>query len=114
MLCLVARDEDYDNNGKVEYSIVSGNNDTLFHIDGTSGTLSSESLNFEDKRVHKLIIKATDHGVTPRSSFATVEILVKNLNDPPTFESNEITGRVSVSVYFIKFKITYPIFCSFE
>ena len=94
MLCLVAKDEDYGNNEKVEYSIVSGNDENLFHIDGTSGTLSSEPLNFESKRVHELIIKATDHGVPPRSSFTTVKVLVKNVNDPPKFESNEITGTV--------------------
>ena len=93
MLCLVAKDKDHGDNGKVKYSIMSGD-ESLFHIDQQSGTLSSESLNFEDTGVHVLRIKATDHGTPPRSSFTTVEVLVRNMNDPPKFESSEITGRV--------------------
>jgi protocadherin Fat 4 len=94
----VAKDEDDGNNAKVNYNIVSGNK-SLFHVDLMSGTLSSESLNFEDTRedtrAHVLRIKATDHGNPPRSSFTTVKVLVKDVNDPPKFESNEITGTVS-------------------
>ena len=91
MLCLVAKDKDYGDNAKVNYKIISGNN-TLFDVDPQLGILSSESLNFEDARVHDLRIKATDHGNPPRSSITTVEVLVKNVNDPPKFESSEITG----------------------
>ena len=99
LLCLVARDKDRGKNAEVNYVIVSGNK-TLFHINDTSGTLSSESLNFEDTMKHVLRIRATDHGDLPRSSFTTVEVLVKNVNDAPTFESEEIAGRVSESSPF--------------
>ena len=94
LLCLVAKDKDYGDNAKVNYEIISGNK-TLFYVDPTLGILSSESLNFEDARVHNLRIKATDHGDPPRSSVTTVEVLVKNVNDPPKFESNEITVSIS-------------------
>ncbi|CAB4016043.1 protocadherin Fat 3 [Paramuricea clavata] len=93
LLCLVARDKDRGKNAEVNYVIVSGNK-TLFHINDTSGTLSSESLNFEDTRKHVLRIRATDHGDPPRSSFTTVEVLVKNVNDAPTFESEEIAVSI--------------------
>ena len=91
MLCVIARDKDVGNNAKVSYDIVTGNK-SLFSINVTSGTLSSKSLNFEDRRVHVLKVRATDHGDPPRSSFTTVEVLVKNVNDPPQFESKKITG----------------------
>ena len=94
LLCLVAKDKDYGDNAKVNYEIISGNK-TLFYVHPTLGILSSESLNFEDARGHDLRIKATDHGDPSRSSVTTVEVLVKNVNDPPKFGSNEITVSIN-------------------
>lgn len=110
MLCLIARDKDYGNNAKIKYDIVSGNKD-LFYIDDVTGTLSIESLNFEDSREHKLTVRATDHGNPPRFSHSNVEVLVKNINDPPKFESNEVTGMLSIKSLYksIKSKISYPV-----
>ena len=94
----MAKDEDSGDNAKVNYMIVSGNT-TLFHVHPTSGVLSSESLNFEESKNHvfTMTVMATDRGHPPRSSIATVKVLVKNVNDPPKFESDTITGTANLT-----------------
>ena len=99
LICLQARDKDTGSNGKVRYEITAGNNENLFGINFNTGALSSLSLDFESSEEHSLTIRASDHGVPPRSSETTVKVIVKDTNDPPRFKANNVTGIATF--YFV-------------
>ena len=114
LLCLLARDRDTGANGKVMYEIVAGNDQNLFTINAHSGTLSSDSLNFEDRKGHTLIIRATDQGVPPRSHQTTVKILVTDVNDPPKFSADDIKGILPLDFWLSKVHISVVSLKSFS
>ncbi|KAK3099997.1 hypothetical protein FSP39_013258 [Pinctada imbricata] len=84
---LTALDQDKGANAEVSYTIVAGNIDLAFAVDETLGIVSvAKELDKTVKSQYKLIVVATDNGVVPLSSTATVHIMVTmSTNAPPKF-----------------------------
>nr|XP_022911091.1 cadherin-related tumor suppressor [Onthophagus taurus] len=91
-----ATDLDSGNNGKITYSIVSGDDRNEFKIseDGTVST--AKLLDRETQTIYNLIITATDKATTPQkklSSSAQATITLKDVNDvSPEFTSSNETS----------------------
>ncbi|XP_013393116.1 protein dachsous [Lingula anatina] len=88
-LQVVATDKDIGSNQEVEYSITSGNDNGLFTINSTFGTIAiapTKSLDYDTNKEHKLIVKAQDSGQNRLSSIVTVIVNVTDVNDnKPSF-----------------------------
>ena len=81
---LSASDADIGSNSDITYSIVAGDPDGFFTIDPLTAQLQSErSIDFEVVDRFELIISATDGGVPPLSSTATVIVDIVDTNDNP-------------------------------
>lgn len=96
---LNARDADSENNSKLTYSI-QGNvkaADLPFIIEADTGEiLVSRQLDTEKQDRYIIVVKATDHGIPPLSSFTKVEIRVLDANDnKPLFINRELFIKVS-------------------
>ncbi|XP_006884558.1 PREDICTED: protocadherin-23 [Elephantulus edwardii] len=87
---IVAQDADAGRNGRVTYSILSGNEDMAFALDESSGILTTTCpLDREIKAQHILTILALDDGVPALSSSQTLTITVFDVNDEvPVFKQN--------------------------
>ncbi|XP_012885169.1 PREDICTED: protocadherin-23 [Dipodomys ordii] len=81
-----ATDPDSGLNGLVDYSFLSGNEEETFHIDATSGVITTKAdLDYESTSSYSLIVQATDRGVPQRSDTAVIKVQVTDRNDnPPT------------------------------
>ncbi|XP_021103523.1 protocadherin-23 isoform X2 [Heterocephalus glaber] len=88
---VTASDPDSGLNGRVEYSIVSGNQGEAFQIDALSGVLTTSALlDHESTKSYSLITQATDKGKPRLSATATVRIQVTDINDnAPAFLPSE-------------------------
>ena len=88
-----ATDKDIGVNGKVTYSILSGNNQGHFRIDTASGEVSTDALlNYEMVQNYDLVITAKD---TQHTTQANLRIRVVNINDnSPVFNP----ARYNVSI----------------
>ncbi|KFO94384.1 Protocadherin-23, partial [Buceros rhinoceros silvestris] len=102
-----ATDHDSGLNGETEYSILSGNENATFLIDSARGILATntvldhESLSSyrETASFHRLVLLASDRGMPPLNSTATVLITVLDVNDnPPVFSSPEYHVHVKESI----------------
>ncbi|XP_064208725.1 protocadherin-16 isoform X3 [Anguilla rostrata] len=89
LFTLRATDQDAGNGGDVEYRITAGDPAGDFHLDRSSGTLSTaRPLDREGRPSYTLTVVAQDRGASPLSSTATVEVTVLDVNDnSPRFES---------------------------
>jgi protocadherin-16/23 len=87
MMSVVAVDTDSAENGRVTYVISSGNTNTHFNLNPTSGLLTiAKSLDRETIHMFTLNVTARDHGYPQRSSHMTVTVYVVDVNDnPPQF-----------------------------
>lgn len=88
---LSAKDADSDDNGKVSYKILRGNENGHFSINASTGVIQTTSiaLDYEDKKTFFLRIQASDGGKQPLTSEATVRVCVLDENDnPPIFQPN--------------------------
>ncbi|KAM6148023.1 protocadherin-23, partial [Erethizon dorsatum] len=85
-----ARDPDEGRNGKVTYSIRSGNENMAFTLDELSGLLTTaRPLDYEVKTRHILTVVALDGGVPARSSSQTMTITVLDVSDEaPAFKQH--------------------------
>ena len=92
LLCLAASDRDTGVNGDVSYAIVSGNEAGLFSIDSNKGIVSSKSLDYEKEQIHRLTVRASDHGDPCRSTDTTVRVLVRDANDAPQLSKDAYEG----------------------
>ena len=95
-----ATDPDLGNNSTLSYSIVSGNDDSMFSIHPESGNLSLvSSLDYEKTKLYVLNISAIDQGApyTLKSlSNFTVTIIVVDWNDNnPIFEKSLYQTTIS-------------------
>ncbi|XP_052585979.1 protocadherin-23 [Peromyscus californicus insignis] len=83
-----AQDPDAEMNGKVTYSILSGNEDMVFILDRSSGLLRTACpLDYEAKTEHILILMAHDGGTPALSSSQTLTVTVLDVNDEaPVFK----------------------------
>ncbi|XP_071500853.1 protein dachsous-like [Diadema antillarum] len=94
---IIAMDEDSEENGRVGYQIMSGNEDGKFSLDSVTGLLTiAHSLDHEHKRSYSLVIQASDHGTTPRTASQTLTVIVSDVNDlPPRFEQSTYIMNVT-------------------
>nr|AUG84419.1 Pcd11x [Platynereis dumerilii] len=96
-----AVDPDTDPYNQFQYSILPGHSaENSFAIDPHTGKITTTTvLDREDKPVYYLLIMASDKGVPPMSSTATVSIYVADKNDnPPVFEfPSDTNNTISIS-----------------
>ncbi|XP_030782164.1 protocadherin-23 [Rhinopithecus roxellana] len=87
---IIAHDPDEGRNGKVTYSILSGNENMAFMLDESSGLLTTTCpLDYEMKTQHILIVLALDDGTPALSSSQTLTITVLDVNDEaPVFKQH--------------------------
>ena len=87
ILHTTATDRDAGFNGRVRYTIVSGDKTTDFSIGEYSGVIKvNKKLDFERKNAYQLTIQAEDNGAPVRYDTASVSIYVEDVNDsPPVF-----------------------------
>ncbi|XP_013390955.1 cadherin-related tumor suppressor-like [Lingula anatina] len=84
-----AVDYDIGNNAAITYRIQSfpGNPFTIHPVSGQIVTM--ETLDREEQEAYTLVVVATDGGIVPRSSTATVSVQVTDVNDnAPQFEKD--------------------------
>lgn len=82
-----ATDRDVGNNAKIRYSLL-GDKSERFHIDSTSGVISTNAtLDREECDIYYLILMAQDSSTTdPRTATANLTIIIEDENDnTPTF-----------------------------
>eukprot|EP00058_Branchiostoma_floridae_P010537 XP_002596025.1 hypothetical protein BRAFLDRAFT_84111 [Branchiostoma floridae] len=94
---VMATDIDSGDNGNITYTIISGNEQNTFAIDGGSGEITLETTLDHDQgnRSYQLVVEAKDAGTPIRSSTATVDILVVNENDnTPVFQNTTYNFEV--------------------
>ncbi|XP_072333062.1 protocadherin Fat 4-like isoform X2 [Scyliorhinus torazame] len=78
LLIVSATDPDEDTNGQVRYTISSKD----FYIDSVTGLISvSGNLDREQIPVYSFVVFALDGGRSPRSGTATVNVILRDLND---------------------------------
>lgn len=87
LLHVIAIDRDSGENGRVSYTIVSGNEDGAFSLDSNTGILAvTRPLDRESQNQYALNVTASDHGRPPKSSWQVINIQVEDINDnPPHF-----------------------------
>ncbi|XP_032004407.1 protocadherin-23 isoform X1 [Hylobates moloch] len=87
---ITAHDPDEGRNGKVTYSILSGNENMAFMLDESSGLLTTTCpLDYEMKTQHILTVLALDDGTPALSSSQTLTITVLDVNDEaPVFKQH--------------------------
>nr|XP_033718340.1 protocadherin-16 isoform X2 [Tursiops truncatus] len=85
---VMARDPDQGTNGQVTYSLAPGAHTRWFSIDPTSGIITTAaSLDYELEPQPQLIVVATDGGLPPLISSATVSVALQDVNDnEPQFQ----------------------------
>ncbi|KAJ8342522.1 hypothetical protein SKAU_G00324500 [Synaphobranchus kaupii] len=96
LFTLRATDQDAGDSGEVEYRITAGDIAGDFHLDSSSGVLSTaRPLDRESSSSYMLTVVAQDRGTNPLSSTATVEVTVLDVNDnSPRFESASYTADI--------------------
>ncbi|XP_064201137.1 protocadherin Fat 1-like isoform X1 [Anguilla rostrata] len=87
VVAVVAEDADGPPGNRVRYSIVGGNQGGPFTIDAVKGEVKvARQLDREKISGYTLTVQASDSGSPPKSSSATVNIDVSDVNDnPPVF-----------------------------
>ncbi|XP_036097828.1 protocadherin-23 [Molossus molossus] len=87
---VTAQDPDEGRNGRVTYSILSGNENMAFMLDESSGFLTTAcSLDYEIKTQHILTLLALDDGIPTLSSSQTLTVTVLDVNDEaPVFQQH--------------------------
>lgn len=85
---VMAQDPDQGTNGQVTYSLAPGAHNRWFSIDPTSGIITTAaSLDYELEPQPQLIVVATDGGLPPLVSSATVSVALQDVNDnEPQFQ----------------------------
>lgn len=96
ILTVAATDNDEGPNGMVEYKISSGNEDSKFAINATSGALRIlESLDYDTVNNYHLNVTATDLGFEPHQATAMITIALTDVNDnPPRFNQTVFKAYV--------------------
>ncbi|XP_041849765.1 protocadherin-16-like [Melanotaenia boesemani] len=100
LFTLRATDPDAGNNGEINYRVAAGDPLGDFHLDRQTGVLyTSRPLDREKRAGYTLTVIAQDHGHSPLSSTATVEVTVLDINDhSPQFQSSSYTADISEDV----------------
>ncbi|CAG9865047.1 unnamed protein product [Phyllotreta striolata] len=95
---VTASDPDLGAEGDVVYSLEDSDSDGAFKIDSASGTIrTTKFLDFEERQVHGLVVRANDKGNPSLSSEASVTISVVDVNENvhvPQFGDFVLSGKV--------------------
>uniref|UniRef100_A0A672YLJ1 Protocadherin Fat 1-like n=1 Tax=Sphaeramia orbicularis TaxID=375764 RepID=A0A672YLJ1_9TELE len=99
VLQITALDKDKGQNAEITYSIESGNVANSFAIDPVLGIITvAKELDRSSKTLFELTVKASDKGISPMSTTATVHIAVTvSDNAAPRFTEKEFSAEVSES-----------------
>uniref|UniRef100_A0A8C4SHA8 Protocadherin 2 alpha a 1 n=1 Tax=Erpetoichthys calabaricus TaxID=27687 RepID=A0A8C4SHA8_ERPCA len=94
-----ASDLDDGKNGNIIYSFgesVQNKISELFHLDTYNGEITVNGvIDFEQKDLYEFDVKASDRGNVPRSSFCTVLIQIKDMNDnAPQIDITSLSSSV--------------------
>ncbi|KAJ9581851.1 hypothetical protein L9F63_003806 [Diploptera punctata] len=95
-----ATDPDVGQGGEVRYSLVGGGDggEGIFSVDRLSGTIRTvEPLDFEERQIHSLTVRARDKGTPSLSTETSVIIEVVDVNEnlhAPVFEDFVIAASV--------------------
>ncbi|MFN9911863.1 MAG: cadherin repeat domain-containing protein, partial [Pirellulaceae bacterium] len=93
-----AKSLDVDSGDTITYSIVSGNTNSTFSINSSTGHLTvgnSASLDFETSPTFNLVVRATDsNGLTTDQSIA---ISLTDVNDAPTITNSYVHTLTSTN-----------------
>ncbi|XP_019958668.2 protocadherin Fat 1a isoform X1 [Paralichthys olivaceus] len=97
VLQVSALDKDKGHNAEIVYSIESGNVANSFAIDPVLGTITvAKELDRRSQTQFELTVKASDNGVPPLSTTATVPIVVTvSDNAAPRFTEKEFSAEIS-------------------
>ncbi|KAJ4935670.1 hypothetical protein JOQ06_017200 [Pogonophryne albipinna] len=97
VLYVMAGDADQGENGRVSYSIQSGNTGGTFSLNPNTGSLSIfKPLDREEQDVFNLTITAEDHGIPQHSSSQLLCVHVIDVNDEvPWFEESQYGAQIS-------------------
>ncbi|VEN50001.1 unnamed protein product, partial [Callosobruchus maculatus] len=105
VLQVSATDTDDESNGRVRYSIVSGDSNRDFNIIEDTGVIRvAKNLNYERKSRYTLMVKAEDcaddiNGIAARSDVAEVSVFISDINDnPPTFLNSPYLAYVTENI----------------
>uniref|UniRef100_A0A8C3XED6 FAT atypical cadherin 1 n=1 Tax=Cyanoderma ruficeps TaxID=181631 RepID=A0A8C3XED6_9PASS len=94
-----ATDADSGTNRGISYHLVEDNSESgdYFHIDSSTGLiLTARTLDYEQIKQHKLLVRAIDGGMLPLSSDTIVTVDVTDLNDnPPLFSQLLYEAKIS-------------------
>ncbi|CAJ1065106.1 protocadherin-16-like [Xyrichtys novacula] len=95
-LYVMARDVDEGENGRVTYSIQSGNTEGTFNLNPNTGSLSIfKPLDREIQDVFNLTIVAEDHGIPSHSTSQLLCVHVIDVNDEvPWFEESQYEAQI--------------------
>ncbi|XP_041641522.1 protocadherin-23 [Cheilinus undulatus] len=93
----VAIDGDQGENGVTFFSILAGNKKGFFTLEEQSGLLFlSAPLDYETQRLHRLTVRAFDHGLPSLSSTQTLTVEVWDVNDQtPVFSQSVYNASVA-------------------
>ena len=95
---VVAEDNDSSpNNSEIDYSILSGNEEGMFHINATSGIITVlQKLDRETTDSYTLEVMAVDRGEPQHNDTAEVVIRIDDVNDhAPVFDSVEYHASIA-------------------
>lgn len=100
VLQVFATDKDTGLNSKIQYSIISGNEEGMFDINEGTGIISvASSIDRESVAEFRLVIRARDQGNPFKETEAVAKITVTDINDnPPTLHQANITESVKESI----------------
>nr|XP_020468749.1 protocadherin-16-like [Monopterus albus] len=97
VLYVIARDADQGENGRVTYSIQSGNTGGTFNLNPNTGSLSIfKPLDREELDIFNLTIITEDHGIPQHTSSQLLCVHVIDVNDEvPWFEESQYNAQIS-------------------
>lgn len=97
---ITAKDSDAGDNGKIHYSIVSGNVANRFAIDYHTGDIRLlEKLNYKQNSQYELVVRAQDSGSVSKSNTTLLIINVQDVNDnAPKFYTSQFQETVREDV----------------
>ena len=82
MVTVVASDHDHGKDGDIAFFIHKGNEHDRFQIDSQSGKIQlKRPLDRETQDFYNITVGARDHGSPNMSSYATVSVVVVDVND---------------------------------
>lgn len=110
---VLATDMDSDDNGKISYNILNGNENEKFHLDSNTGIIElikpvndlsasyyKPHLNSYNRGKYNLLISASDHGakIQKETRINIVIIIQASVNSPPKFKESVYHINISENI----------------